>query len=276
MHRIVILLLTLVAGLAQQRPAETPLEKAVVEYRNGNFEGALDILEQAIKENPEGPDFYALRGDIYSYQGRSSQAVENYTKMVELRPESGAGHYRRGMEYFRMIQLEKAIADFERVAELHPEKAPQLWQLGICYYYNGDFAKGRKLFESHQTVNKQDVENAVWHLLCAAKLEGFEKAQAQLIPIEGDRRVPMAQVHSVFAGKAKPEDVLQAVEVGNPNPEELKSRLFFAHLYLGLFEEARGHAEASLNHIRKAAIDYSQKHYMGDVARVHLALREKK
>mgnify|MGYP000446850332 CR=1 FL=1 len=40
--------------------------------------------------------------------------------------------------------------------------------------------EGRKLFELHRSVNPQDVENAAWHFLCAARVDGLEKARAQL------------------------------------------------------------------------------------------------
>jgi lipoprotein NlpI len=274
MIRIAILLWCALAAWAQ--PAVTPLEKAVVEYRKRNYDAALEILDKAIKDQSDQPDYYALRGDIFSLRGQSSKAIENYDKMIELRPQNGAGFYRRAMEYFRMARMTEAIADFDKLAKLHPEREAELWQRGIAYYYAGEFEKGRKQFETHQGVNQQDVENAVWHLLCVAKIEGFEKARAQLIKISDDKRVPMKQIHAVFAGTAQPEDVIKAAQAGEPNGEQLQDRLFYAHLYLGLFEEARGNVAASLEHMRKAAGEYSQKHYMGDVARVHLALREKK
>ena len=79
----------------------------------------------------------------------------------------------------------------------------------------------------------------------------------------------------MFAGKAKPEDVLAAAEAGGPDERELRNRLCYAELYLGLYFEAKGEAEKSLGHIRKAAKDYSMPHYMGEVARVHLRARTK-
>ena len=65
------------------------------------------------------------------------------------------------------------------------------------------------------------------------------------------------------------------MEAGNPSEQERKGRLFYAHLYLGLFEEAEKHPEASLTHMKQAATDYAQSHYMGDVARIHVQLRTK-
>jgi lipoprotein NlpI len=271
MRHILVLILSALHCAAQ--PALTPLDKATAAYRQGDLNAALAILDQQIPLEPEKAELYLLRGDIHSVRGQSAEAVENYSEVVKRSPDHGAAIYRRAVEYFRLGKIKESVADFDKIAALHPDRAPQLWQRGICYYYAGAFAKGRQQFETHQTVNQQDVENAVWHFLCVAKLRDFEKAREQLIPIQEDPRVPMTQIHALFAGRAKPEDVLSAARAGGPNPEQLRDRLFYAHLYLGLYEEARGDAVASLDHMKKAAGDYAQKHYMGDVARVHVKLR---
>jgi lipoprotein NlpI len=145
---------------------------------------------------------------------------------------------------------------------------------GISYYYAGRFEEGRKQFGAYEAVDTNDVENAVWHFLCNARLVGVEKARAELLRIGKDRRVPMMQVYDLFAGKAKAEDVLAAAGSGQPTGEELKGRLFYAHLYLGLYAEAAGDAKGALEHLTKAAEEYATGQYMWEVARVHVELRK--
>jgi lipoprotein NlpI len=179
----------------------------------------------------------------------------------------------QGMEHFRAGRVAESIQSFEAAAKLNPKVRPQLWQLGISYYYAGEYSKGQQLFESHQKVNPQDVENAVWHFSCVAKQQGPEAARAKFIAITDDPRVPMKEVHRLFAGKGTKDEVMEAAKKGNP--DEVKDRMFYACLYLGLYEEAMGNAEESLKWIRKAAGEFAQSHYMGDVARIHLKQREK-
>jgi lipoprotein NlpI len=123
-------------------------------------------------------------------------------------------------------------------------------------------------------VNPDDVENAAWHYLCVARQSGADKARQSLIPVTGDARVPMAQVQEMFAGKATPGDVLKAAEAGTPTDAERRSRRFYAHLYLGLYHEAAGEADKAREHILLAAEKYAGNDYMGDVARVHAALKK--
>jgi len=69
--------------------------------------------------------------------------------------------------------------------------------------------------------------------------------------------------------------VLAAVETGRPSAAERNQRLFYAHLYLGLYYEAAGDQKRALEHLRKAADDHKIGHYMWDVARVHVDLRRR-
>ena len=199
---------------------------------------------------------------VFLLQAAFAQGADEYAEARELQ-RSGETEFRKG-------NFKAAIEHWDNVIKLIPAQAPYHWQRGIAYYYAREYSKGRRQFEEHQRVNSNDVENAVWHFICVARESGLQEAREKLIPIEGDSRVPMMEVHALFAGKSTPGKVLAAAEAGEPSPAELKNRLCYAHLYLGLYAEAQGKKEEALDHIRKAAVDYAQPHYMGEVARVHL------
>ena len=99
-------------------------------------------------------------------------------------------------------------------------------------------------------------------------------ARAGLLRVGQDRRVPLMEIYELFRGKAKPADVLAAVERGKPNAEARNTRLFYAHLYLGLYSESLGQREQALKHMT-AATEHRIGHYMWDVARVHRDLLRK-
>jgi lipoprotein NlpI len=178
----------------------------------------------------------------------------------------------RGSKEFFAGKIHESIKSFERAIAIEPKIKPQLWQLGISYYYADRFAEGRDLFDLHQTVNSHDVENAVWHFLCVARIDGLEVARKRLIPISGDKRVPMKEVHSLFAGTGSEQQVLESASSVEGDSNR-RNALCYAHLYLGLYEEALKNRAKSMEHMHKAAEDFSHDHYMGEVARVHHKLR---
>ncbi len=179
--------------------------------------------------------------------------------------------FRDGVQAFYDAKPKESVASFDKLIVISPESKPQLWQRGLSLYYAGDYKGGREQFETHQTVNTADVENAAWHFICVARAESVEAARKALIPIEGDTRVPMKQVHQLFGGKASVEDVLKAAEFGEG--EDLKNHRCYAHLYLGLYFEALGDEAKAREHMVKAARDYRMNHYMGKCAQVHVKLR---
>ena len=235
----------------------------------GRTNQALTIATQAIDLQPTNAQAWFLRGRLHAHLQNHTNAIADLDRAVKLdaRP---IFFQHRGTEQFRAGHFDKSVADFDKFIELAPTQAAQHWQRGISLYYAGRFEDGAKQFELHKTVNPNDVENAVWHFLCVTRASGLEKAKASLIPIEGDTRIPMKEIHSLFAGKAKADDVLAAAKESKG-----EDGMFYAHLYLGLYYEAIGDKGKTREHIFKAARDFKAPHYMGDVARVHARVLEK-
>ena len=177
---------------------------------------------------------------------------------------------RRGDEHLKAGRFEQAIADYDFFLEFQPQAEPWHWRRGIACYYAGQFDKGVRQFELHRTVNTSDVENAAWHFLCKAQLDGPEAAREALLPVGPDGRVPMMRIYEMFAGRATAQQVLE--QAATAPPAELESALFYAHLYIGLYHEALGQTEQARHHIHLAATTHTSRHYMGDIARMHAGL----
>lgn len=265
-----------IASAAEPIDATTLLRSADDALKNGKPAEAIALAGKILTADPRDFRALLLRARAQEQSRDFAKAVVDYDAVLKLNTNAALAYQRRGEAHFRLAQFKESIADFDRFIELMPAQAPQHWQRGIALYYAGRYEDGRKQFELHQTVNPHDVENAVWHFLCVARASGAEKARAALIPIDGDARVPMAQVHALFAGKARPEDVLAAARAGDPPPDRLDNQLFYAHLYLGLYFEAIGDPTLAREHIFKAATGFKADHYMGDVARVHAQVLRKR
>lgn len=202
-----------------------------------------------------------------------AEQVATYDRLIAMQADDLRLHLERGLVLFKLGRIEASLADLDRVVEIDASTEPHLWQRGIAQYYAGAYGDCRRQFELHRVVNPNDVENAVWHFLCVCGEAGVDEARRSILPVGPDARVPMAEVYDLFRGQATVEDVLAAAGSSN-------AALFYAHLYVGLFLEvaydaAGGEAlgdDRALEHIAAAhALELS--HFMGDVARVHLNLR---
>jgi lipoprotein NlpI len=268
--RSLLVVYLLIACLhARAETIEELLKQSHAAFKAGKQEEAVEFASKAIALDTQKPVGYYIRARLYSAMHQPEKALADFDLVVKLEPREAKVYQLRGYENFRLGRIAESIADFDKYIAANPEQEPHHWQRGLAYYYAGRFEDGKKQFETHQTVNSEDVENAVWHFLCTARAQGIEKARAALIPIKRDSRVPMKQVHALFKGDAKPEDVLAAAKAGDPGPEVLKKQLFYAYLYLGLYYEALGDMKLRDEYIFKAAEGYDNEDYMVDVAKVH-------
>ncbi len=187
-------------------------------------------------------------------------AAANAQSAAERALDLAIAHFQNG-------RIAESVAEFDIVSKLVPDKAPYLWQRGIALYYAGRYRDCRAQFESHRTVNPNDVENAAWHFLCVARGESVEKARAEMLAVGPDSRVPMREVYQMFRGALSPDKVLAVAGAGAESE-------FYAHLYVGLYFEAVGRKGDALVHIRAAAADRyaTAGGYMHIVARVHLTI----
>jgi lipoprotein NlpI len=181
--------------------------------------------------------------------------------------QDARGVFDRAVQDFFEGRIAESVAGFDRVSKLAPESAPHLWQRGIALYYAGRYSDCRAQFESHRTVNPNDVENAAWHYLCVARAESPAKARSALLPVGPDSRVPMAETYRLLKGEMTVAQMLAA-------SGSRADGQFYAHLYAALYYEAEGRMARALEHMRIAAEErFAAMGYMHTVAKVHLKLR---
>jgi lipoprotein NlpI len=235
----------------------------------GDKDKAIELATRAVELDPKDASSYLLRGAIHGSMNKHVDAVADLDRCVELDPKFADAYQLRGSEQFKRSRFAESVADFDKYLELRPGARAGHWQRGISLYYAGKFKEGCAQFEGYEKVDTNDVENAVWHFLCAARNDGVEKARANMLKIGKDRRVPMSQVYALYHGDLKPADVLAAVDDARLQPRDQRRALFYAHLYLGLYWEVEGDKKKALEHLELAADKYRIEHYMGDVAVVH-------
>jgi lipoprotein NlpI len=271
-----LLLVAAVSIPAADESFEQLVAKAQAALKKGDNKRALDLADKAVTLDPKAARGYLFRGSVHETLEQHKEAIADFDKCIELDPKTADAYDHRGSEYFKLGKIDKSLADFDRFLELNPKARPAHWKRGISLYYAGKFDDGAKQFKAGDQVFADDVENAVWHYLCNVHVVGADKASDAILKIGKDKRVPLMVVYDLFKGKAKPEDVLKAANDGKPKAEELKERLFYAHLYLGLYYESAGDKKKTLEHMTKAAEEYKLGGYMWDVARVHLERLRKK
>jgi lipoprotein NlpI len=252
-------------------------EEAAAAYEKGKSDEAVKLARDAIKLDPKNPGSYFVLGSALLKLRQNEEAEKAFTEVIKLQPKATAAYDRRGDARLKSGKFAGAVADFDEYLKANPKAAPDHWRRGLALYYAGKFKEGAEQFNAAEGDAREDVENSVWHYLCNARATSPKKAREEIIPVTKDARVPMKQVLELFAGKLKPQDVIDAAEKAKLEGDKLQSARFYANLYVALYYESEGDAKNALEHLTAAVEKYKIADYMWDVANADLkTLKAKK
>lgn len=214
------------------------------------------------------PNPVAVAEEDYKKQDYAS-AAKIVGAWVKVNPDSKEGLSLLGAAEFMRGDMKAALEAWDHQVKVHKASYAPHWQRGIALYYAGRYKEGREQFEAYQAVDGNDVENSVWKLMCEAREEGrgLARGRKAMLPIGLDRRAPMMEVLDLFAGKSTIEKV-KAQTAQAPKNQGDKPK-FYEALYLGLYEDLLGHADASQAHFSRAMELEPASVYMREVGRVH-------
>lgn len=96
------------------------------------------------------PGYYIMHqkmGLSYLRQGLLDQAVEEFEKAAEARPESVEAHYGLGIAYFRKRDMEKAVSSYQKALRLAPDRPDIRYSLGLVYQEMGNYKEALEEYD---------------------------------------------------------------------------------------------------------------------------------
>jgi DNA-binding helix-hairpin-helix protein with protein kinase domain len=151
-------------------------------YKVGDYEGAIENYNQALRLNPKDAQAYLNRGnarlEIAQHSGDPDRvykaAIADFSRSLVLKPNRGEAYLGRGMVRYEIAQYSKnpdrdyqlAIDDFNQALRLAPQVAKAYVKRGNVRYklaqYKGDLNAGYKVaigdFNKALSLNPQEAE----------------------------------------------------------------------------------------------------------------------
>ncbi len=84
---------------------------------------------------------------------QSEQAIEEYSKAIELDPKRSEAFHNRGLAYGNLGNYQRAIEDFGTAIEISPEWAEAYYDRGVAYHIIGDSRRWAKDYEKAKKLN---------------------------------------------------------------------------------------------------------------------------
>lgn len=130
---------------------------------NKDLQEAINLLNKALKEEPNNPETYILIGDATLEQnpGDASQAITYYKKAYELDKKSSRALLRIGQLYSRARNLSEAVKHYDEAINVDPGFAPAYREKAEAYYKGRQYETAILNYKKYLELNSGSISARV-------------------------------------------------------------------------------------------------------------------
>jgi tetratricopeptide (TPR) repeat protein len=260
------------------------LDEALVEYRislklEGNnapaffgiagiydkkedYNNALKYYLKTKNIDPNHPVVYRKLGDLNHKLGKSDQAIEDYSRVIEITGDSlltGYSHFSLGIINEEKKKIGKAITQYKKAIKLRPNYDFAYYKLGAIYFQKGDYEKAIPYFEKAVSLRPSNFLYFDYLALAFSQNKNFDKAiwcyKMALKLNEKDIRTLLNLGFTYSRNRDFKYAVMtyrKALEINPENPE--------IYYYIGLTYATHGKSLEEALHFFKKALSLAPKH----------------
>ena len=131
------------------------------------------FLSSALTVSAQSDEKAIRKGNRNYNSGNYEQAIENYRKALEIRPNNAKAQFNLGDVYYAKQSYDTAYAEFQKVLELSPDaklKSDAVYNMGNCLLAQNKYYDAFNIYKVSLKLNPEN-ENALYNLeYCRAHL----------------------------------------------------------------------------------------------------------
>jgi putative PEP-CTERM system TPR-repeat lipoprotein len=238
-------------------PQSASAREALINFHLGNrdFKAALSAARDALGVMPGDPRILYAAGSAQDAAGEANQAIETFTKLAALEPQSPAPLLRIAALLVTLKQYDKAVETLRRLQSVtrnEPNVVGKVIQVYLAAQRPDDALKEARGLQGRQPKLAVGYAMEGEVHLSQRRWPEAERAFREALKLEPKADLVVVRLHEVLVagGKAGEADALARKWTAD-NPNNLSMRM-----YLGERELAARNLKASATHYRAAiAID---------------------
>ena len=150
------------------------MQKAHGSFRDGDYGGAIAVINQILSRDPENTDALILASQCHSLLGHYDQAVAFDRKAVDAHPDNPQAWMTLAFDLGNLGDVEAAEEAYRRAAELDPKRAAAWFKLATIAARRGELGEALSHLEKACSENEEYREEA--------------KSQPEFAPLREDPR----------------------------------------------------------------------------------------
>jgi predicted Zn-dependent protease len=121
----------LIALISMRGRVRREYQAAIKHMRNREYNEAIKVMSDLIKEESENPEHRRFRAELYRLSGKIRKARADYEKVIELTPDSGIGYNGLAEVYLQDGEFQSALGYAKRALALEPDQWVAPYNLGM-------------------------------------------------------------------------------------------------------------------------------------------------
>jgi tetratricopeptide (TPR) repeat protein len=211
--------------LAAAALAQSGLEQAVKALEAEDYAQAAPLLETALAEDPQNVEIRFNLAFAYAQLQQDDKAIEQYSKVVEQRPELGQARMNLGLVLLRQGKPAEAAPHFQKLSEARPEDFRAQFHYAQALDAAGQFEQAIPVYQKALALDAQSADASLGLGRSLARAGRFPEARepyhraAQLDPELASSVLELAEL--LEKGGREPEALEIYQQYLTAHPEEI-------------------------------------------------------
>lgn len=176
------------------------------------FAEAVQAYSRALELDPYGLEAYGNRGLAYRQLQQYREAVYDFNIVLRLSPEMAKGYYDRAETYRMAGKLDKAARDYEEAIKLDPEFALAYAQYGAMLMRNAEFDDAAEILDKAIQLDSADELSRYDRGLARAFNGNFNEALSDLEQVSGPA-ADQSQWESLLTRMRRPGEMITTTDM---------------------------------------------------------------
>ena len=129
--------------------------------RGKDYDLAIADYDRAIKLGPQWMWPWDNRGEAYLRKNQFDRAIQDFNEVIRLRPDYAMGYLDRGRAEIRKDELDEALTDFQSAVKVDPKCGSCLLGQGLARRAKGDIVGGDADIANAKVMNPKAADGFV-------------------------------------------------------------------------------------------------------------------
>ncbi|XP_072951320.1 suppressor of RPS4-RLD 1 [Typha angustifolia] len=172
------------------------LSRGIAQVNEGNYDQAISIFNQILRETPTYPEALIGRGTAYAFQRELDAAIADFTMAIQSNSSAGEAWKRRGQARAALGEFTEAIGDLSKASEFEPNSSDILHERGIVNFKFKDYSAAVKDLSACVKRDKKNCSAYTYLGLALSAIGECQRAEdAHLLAIQLDQNFLEGWVH---------------------------------------------------------------------------------